>query len=81
MLLNIHCRTSERIFNIGRFAARTKVFTSVMRGHLYADGFDQIPYTEVDIQHILYIFSDAFTALQLAVKLHKTVVMYQPAPG
>ena len=76
----VRYRTSGSVFNIRRFAARTKIFTILVRDLLYADDCALVAHTEEDMQQIMNSFSAACTAFGLTINLKKTVVMFQPPP-
>ena len=77
----IRYRNSGKLFNIHRFAAKTKVLLGLVRDLLYADGCDLVAHTESDMQCFMDRLSEACKAFGLTISLDKTVVMLQPALG
>ena len=77
----IRYRNSGKLFNIRRFAAKTKVLLALVRDLLYADDCYLVAHTESDMQCFMDRLSEACRAFGLTVSLDKTVVMFQPAPG
>ena len=79
----IRYRSSGKLFNIRRFAAKTKVVfaLAIVRNLLYADDCDLVAHTESDMQCFMDRISEACRAFGLTISLEKTVVMFQPAPG
>ena len=77
----ISYRSSGKLFNIRRFAAKTKVLMALVRDLLYADDCDLVAHTESDMQCFMDRLLEACRAFGLTISLNKTVVMFQPAPG
>ena len=77
----IRYRSSGKLFNIRRFAAKTKVLLALVRDLLYTDDCDLVAHTESDMQCFMDRLSEACKAFDLTISLDKTVVMFQPAPG
>ena len=77
----IRYRSSGKLFNIRRFAAKTKVLLALVRDLLYADDCDLVAHRESDMQCFMDRLSEACRAFGLTISLDKTVVMFQPAPG
>ena len=77
----IRYRSSGKLFNIRRFAAKTEVLLALVRDLLYADDCDLVAHTESDMQCFMDRLSEACKAFGLTISLDKTVVMFQPAPG
>ena len=77
----IRYRTTGKVFNLRRFASKTKVFISLIRDLLYADDCDLLTHTEQDLQNLMNLFSSACKILGLEISFKKTVIMFQPAPG
>ena len=77
----IRYKSSGKLFNIRRFAAKTKVLLALVRDFLYADDCDLVGHTESDMQCFMDRPSEACRAFGLTISLDKTVVMFQPAPG
>ena len=77
----IRYRTTGKVFNLRRFASKTKVFISLIRDLLYADDCDLLTHTEQDMQNLMNLFSSACKMLGLEISLKKTVIVFQPAPG
>ena len=66
----IRYKSSGKLFNIRRFAAKTKVLLALVCDLLYADDCGQ-PNR----------LSEACREFGITISLDKTVVMFQPAPG
>ena len=77
----IRYRSSGKLFNIRRFAAKAKVLLALARNLLYIDDCDLVAHTESDMQCFMDRLSEACRAFGLTISLDKTVVMFQPAPG
>ena len=77
----IRYRMSGKLFNIRRFAARTKTLQAVIRDLLYADDCDLVSHTEQEMQALMSSLSLSCKAFGLTISLDKTVVMFHPAPG
>ena len=77
----IRYRSSGKLFNIRRFATKTKVLLVLVRDLLYADDCDLVTHTGSDMQCIMDRLSEAYRAFGLTISLDKTVVIFQPAPG
>ena len=77
----IRYQTSGSVFNVCRQLSQTKVFSSLVRELLYADDCDIVAHSEDELQCFRNHFVSACNSFGLKIKLKKTVVMYEPAPG
>ena len=77
----IRYRTSNKLFDMRRFRAKSKLMISAIRDLLYADDCDLVTHTEADMQKMLDLFSSACSDLGLTISLDKTKAMFSPAPG
>ena len=74
-------RTDERIFNLRRLQAITKVKETVIRDFLFADDCALNASTEEKMQHELDRFFSACDNFGLTISTSKTEVMHQTAQG
>ena len=77
----IRYRTTNKLFDLKRFNAKSKCTIAAIRDLLYADDCDLVSHTEADMQKMLDLFSKACTDLGLTISLDKTMVMYSPPLG
>ena len=77
----IRYRTTNKLFAIKRFNAKSKCTINAIRDLLYADDCDLVSHTVEDMQIILDLFSKACSDLGLTISLDKTVAMFSPPPG
>ena len=77
----IRYRTTNKLFDLKRFNAKSKCVITAIRDLLYADDCDLVSHTEEDMQKILDLFSKACSDLGLTISLDKTKVIYSPPPG
>jgi hypothetical protein len=79
--IGVRFRTDNKLFNLRRLQAKTKVMTDIIRDFLFADDCALNAASEADMQHSVDKFSDACTNFGLTISTKKTEVMHQPAPG
>ena len=77
----MHFRTTDNVFKITRFRAKTLVVDNLVRELLYADDVDLLAHSEEDLQLLMDHLSRACTAFGLTISLKKTKVLFTPAPG
>ena len=77
----MHFRTTDNVFKITRFRAKTLVVDNLVREIIYADDVDLLAHPEEDLQLFMYHLSRACTAFGLTISLKKTKVLFTPAPG
>ena len=71
----------EKLFNIRRFQAKSKVETEVLDEFLFADDIAKGAPTEEKMQKGVNQVSDSCDSYDLTISIKKTEVVYQPAPG
>ncbi|KAJ8398995.1 hypothetical protein AAFF_G00416620 [Aldrovandia affinis] len=67
-------RTDDRLFNLNRFKAKSKVLTSTIMELQYADDNAVVAYSEADLQSILNAFARAYRLLGLDLNIKKTQI-------
>ena len=77
----IRYRTSGSVFNVRRLLSQRKVSSSLVRELLYADDCDIVAHSEDELQCFMNHLVSACNSFDLKIKLKKTVVIYDPAPG
>ncbi len=69
------------VFNLSRLKASTKVTEALIRELLFADDCMMSCHTQPDLQHMTTKFSNATKNYRFQIRITKTEVMFQPAPG
>ena len=79
--VEIHFRTSGKVFNLKRLQSKTMVSSALFRELLYADDADLVTHSPEEMQIVMDRFSDACTKFGLTISIEKTKVMFTPASG
>ncbi len=61
--------------------ANSKVTIQLIQELLFADDAALVTHSEEDLQEMVTIFSDAAKNVELYVRIRKTEILLQPAPG
>ena len=77
----IRYRTTNKLFDLKRFNAKSKCTINAIRDLLYADDCDLVSHTVEDMQKIIDLFSKACSYLGLTISLDKTLAMFSPPSG
>ena len=77
----IRYRFDEKLFNLRRLEAKSKVQTEVLDEFLFADDMTKGAPTEEKMQKGVDQVSDSCDSYDLTISIKKTEVVYQPAPG
>ena len=79
--VEIHFRTSGKVFNLKRLQSKTMVSSALFRELLYADDADLVTHSPEEMQIVMDRFSDACTKFGLTISIEKTKIMFTPAAG
>ena len=77
----IRYRFDEKLFNLRRLQAKSKVQTEVLDEFLFADDIAKGAPTEEKMQKGVDQVSDSCDSYDLTISIKKTEVVYQPEPG
>ena len=76
----IRTRDDDKLFNLARLKAKTKIRLELITELLFADDIALIVHSPDDIQTIVNIFVEASNKIGLLIEISKTEVIYQPSP-
>ena len=71
-------RTTGRGFWFEKVRLQLKIFHTLIREFLYANGIDFLTYIVDDMQHIVDLLAASCTSFDLEISLIKTNVMFTP---
>ena len=74
---NFHTRSDDRLFNLARLRAKTKVRKDLIRDMLFADDAAVATHTQEELQSLVDCFSQACKDFGLTISLKKTNVLGQ----
>ena len=75
----IQFRTDEKLFNLRRLQAKTKMFKATLREFLFEDDCTVDVHSHKDMQYITEHFAAACRRFELTISLGKTEAMFQPS--